>query len=162
MRSRKEMEPKKARIAIIITVITALLIIALSLCFLFDFNPFRKKGQAEKPTVSSAEETLAETQAPVVSAKPSIDDLKGCSDQLYYPKADSYLQEYQPMVTRSANRNVVFLQYKPEARKYYQDVIMEIENNTPVIAIAKENGYTLVLVKDGVAGWVLSQELELV
>ena len=64
------------------------------------------------------------------------------------------------MLTRAEKGDTVYVQYRPEKREYSRDVIIELDNNTPVTAIAKENGYTLVLVKEGLAGWVPTQDLE--
>ena len=42
-----------------------------------------------------------------------------------------------------------------------RDAIMKLKANTVVTALAKENGYTLVLVQEGVAGWIRTFELDL-
>lgn len=150
------MEPKKARLAIALTIIVALIIIGACLCLLLDFNPmdvFAEEEPTPEPTA---------TPAPVVEVKPvpGPADLKGCSDELYMPKAENYLNEYVPMITHSSESEKVYVQYRPEKREYSRDVIVELDNNSVVTAIAKENGYTLVLVQDGVAGWVITHELD--
>ena len=159
------MTPEKAKKAIIIVLITALIIISVCLCLLFDYNPFSKKDAAEEQPAASTEpaETAAAASPsppPSPAPVPSSKDLKGCSDDLYYPKAENYLPEYQSMITHASNGEKIYLQYKPEPWQYYRETIIELENNTPVTAIAKENGYTLVLVKEGVGGWVLTHQLE--
>ena len=144
------MKRKKAILKIAIILLVALIIIGVCLCLLFDYNPFRKEADPEL--------TPEPTETP--ARKPSADDLKGSSDSLYHPKPENYLPEYQNMLTRAEKGDTVYVQYRPEKREYSRDVIIELDNNTPVTAIAKENGYTLVLVKEGLAGWVPTQDLE--
>ena len=91
---------------------------------------------------------------------PGPDDLSGCSDKLYYPKSESYLSSYESMVVRPSSGDTVYLQYKPEKIQYTTDAIMKLKANTVVTALAKENGYTLVLVQEGVAGWIRTFELD--
>ena len=152
------MKPKKARTAIIITVVTALIIIAVCLCLLFSFNPlniFEGKAEPSK-NASAADAAPAVTEAP----SPSVNDLRGCSDKLYLPKAESYLKSYRYMITRASRDGAVNVLYKPEPKVVYDDVLLMVEDNTKVKAIAQENGYTLILLKEGVVGWVLTYELE--
>lgn len=155
------MEPKKARMAIAITVITALLIITVCLFMLFDFNPFSAFSSPEPEEETTTESTEA-PQAPAQpsSAVPGPADLKGCSNDLYYPSPENYLPEYVAMITNSEEADTVSLQYRPEKKEFSRHVIVEIPNNTPLIALAQENGYTLVLVTEGLGGWIVTQELD--
>lgn len=156
------MEPKKARLAIALTLIIALTIIAVCLCLLFDYNPFPadEPEESEAPIIVVEKEvTPAPTAEPEPTAVPGPSDLKGASNDLYAPKAESYLPEYVLMVTYNEG-GTVSLQYRPEKKEFSRHVIMELEHQTPVTAIAQENGYTLVLVKEGLAGWIISQELD--
>lgn len=162
------MEPKKARIAIALTIVIALAIISVCLCMLFDFKPFEGKDEEADSTASpaptmavtaTAEPTAEATPEP--SPVPGPSDLKGCSDDMYIPKSESYLPAYVDMMTYAEEEGgTVSLQYKPEKKEFSRHVIMELPHQTRVTAIAQENGYTLVLVKEGVAGWILTQELE--
>lgn len=160
------MKRKKAILKIAIILLVALIIIGVCLCLLFDYNPFRREADPEltpePETVTAAPTPAAATPEPTETParKPSADDLKGSSDSLYHPKPENYLPEYQNMLTRAEKGDTVYVQYRPEKREYSRDVIIELDNNTPVTAIAKENGYTLVLVKEGLAGWVPTQDLE--
>ena len=162
------MEPRKAKIAIIITVVVALLLLAVCLCALLNLGPFSKK--TPEPEVQ-AEETLppepspspTPTEEPAAAeepARPSAEDLKGCSNDLYHPKPESYLDSYVQMIARASKGDTVPLQYRPEKWEHYSDLVVRLENNTTVTAIAKENGYTLVLVKEGVAGWIPTYQLD--
>ena len=156
------MEPKKANLAIILTAVIALVMILLCLSLLMDWIPFSQKNIA---TSTSSENTtvvvVPSAPSPSPSVKrPSVEDLSGCSDKLQFPKEGSYLKNYETYAVQPESGQKTFLLYKPEKLKYTSDRIMDLEKDTVVTAIAKENGYTLVLVKDGVAGWVVTQELE--
>lgn len=159
------MEPRKAKTAILITVIVALLIILICLGLLFDVIPLAARENIDDLTAQEAtvteipEEEPEETPAPVIPT-PSASDLKGCSKDLYFPNSESFLAEYQSMIIHSSAGGSVALQYRPEAKERQADVIVLLDNNTPVTALAKENGYTLVLVKEGLAGWLLTYELD--
>ena len=159
------MEPKKVKRAITITVIVALILVLFCLCLLFDWFRF-PSDSAEQP-----EETVepVETQVPSVEPSmeptpepergPSAEDLNGCSEKLYHPKTENYLEQYETMVVRPNSGDSVYLQYRPEKIQYTTDAIMKLKENAVVTALAKENGYTLVLVQEGVAGWIRTYEL---
>lgn len=164
------MEPKKVKRAITITVVVALILILLCLCLFFDWIkiPPKSTEQPEEPPVSEepqppTEEAEPEPEPmpePEPEKTPGPDDLSGCSDKLYYPKSESYLGSYESMVVRPSSGDTVYLQYKPEKIQYTTDAIMKLKANTVVTALAKENGYTLVLVQEGVAGWIRTFELD--
>ena len=142
----------KGRIKAVLFLVVFLLVMAVAVNLLLDMDRERRE------VVHLPVDTPAATETP--ARKPSADDLKGSSDSLYHPKPENYLPEYQNMLTRAEKGDTVYVQYRPEKREYSRDVIIELDNNTPVTAIAKENGYTLVLVKEGLAGWVPTQDLE--
>jgi len=155
----KSMEPKKAKTAIIITVAAAVLILALCLCLLLDVPIFGKK--APEPTPIVTEEPTPKPTS--VTAKPSEADLAGTSEMLHHPAPENYLDSYRPMVTRTADSNVngqvlMLLNTKPWEFEY--EIVAKLDGNTRVTAIAQENGYTLVLYKEGVAGWIKTTELD--
>ena len=81
----KPMEPKKAKTAILITAIAAVLILALCLCVLFEVPVFGKKTEpAASPTPVAL--TAEPTKKPVEPArKPSEADLAGTSEMLQHP-----------------------------------------------------------------------------
>ena len=67
------------------------------------------------------------------------------------------------MITRTQNSNVngkvlMLLNTKPWEFEY--EIVMKLDGNTQVTALAQENGYTLVLYKEGVAGWVITTDLD--
>ena len=153
------MEPKKANRAILITAIVALLLVLLCLCFLFDWIP----QKAEEPKETTTEVTVVVTASPTptpAKKHPSVDDLKGSSDKLVYPKETSYLKDYETYTVKPESGKTTFLLYKPEKLKFTSDRILDLEIDTVVTAVAKENGYTLVLLQDGVAGWVQTFDLK--
>ena len=155
------MEPKKAKKAITITIIVAILLIALCLLFLFYVLPpeIQKDGGKKadpKETVIVDPPPSEETQ----DDGPSEADLRGCSENIYRPKESSYLDAYVSMNVHADTNTRVYLQYRPEKYEGSSDVIMKMENGTVVTALARENGYTLVKVQAGVAGWIESQYLE--
>ena len=159
----KPMEPKKAKTAILITVIAAVLILALCLCVLFEVPVFGKKTEpaaSPTPVVLTAEPT----KKPVEPArKPSEADLAGTSEMLQHPDPSNYLDSYRPMITRTQNSNVngkvlMLLNTKPWEFEY--EIVMKLDGNTQVTALAQENGYTLVLYKEGAAGWAITTDLD--
>ena len=178
------MEPEKAKRAIIITIVTAIILLAACVVILFSDQIFHR-NQPEKeipveevtktpePTVEiipTPVEEATETPEPTAEVSPIPDPtaepvpgpeaLKGCSDSLQYPKEESYLKSFVSMITRANNSNKVYLLYRPEKLVNSFDVMLTLDDGIPVTAIAKENGFTLVLLKDGVAGWIPTHDLE--
>lgn len=163
------MQPKTARAAIAITIITALLIIAVCVCMLMNYNPFlshTKQQEAEMPVENEAHTGEKDhpqvTVPPTPAPTPGPEDLKGASDNLYTPKPENYLSEYMEMIVYSDKNEPIYLLYRPEKKEFMKDVIIELEINTPVLGIAKENGFTLVVVDKGLAGWIPTQDLDVV
>ena len=160
------MEPKKAKRAILLTIIVAILLITLCLLFLFDVLPpnIQKNDGPEKPkvtpTATISPDPGGETPEPPEEEGPSETDLRGCSENIYRPKESSYLDAYVSMNVHADANTRVYLQYRPEKYEGSSDVIMKMEKGTVVTALARENGYTLVKVQAGVAGWIESQYLE--
>ena len=158
---------RKLKMAKIITLLVALLLIAACLLLLFDVIPVgRSKVQKTvASSTSSTSSTVVINQAPLPAKKnagPSAEDIKGASDKMQHPKADSYLPEYQEMKVTPQSGNKTYLQYKTEKIQYVSDAIMSLAKDTAVTALAQENGYTLVMVQEGVFGWVQSFELTLI
>ena len=178
------MEPKKARLAITVTVVVTILIVALCLFLLLSPTPALGGGSKNTTgTVSASEvvlqqpEVKEEEQQPdegdpafawFVWTKPNADDLKGCAEEMQRPKLSSYLDYYEIMVVNPEFVNekedeeieFAYLLYEPTKKLYSRHVILELPTGTPVLALAKENGYTLVLVQEGVGGWVRTDLLD--
>ena len=154
------MEPQKAKRAIIITAVIAVLLLAV--CVLLLLEPWNAKKTSPDPSPAVVTAVIVgDTPTPTQKDKgPGSHDLVGASDQLQYPKEDSYLDSYQSMTIHVANANYTSLTYRPEKWQHTVDGIMRIDNGTVVTALAQENGFTLVKVQDGVVGWVETQNLE--
>lgn len=177
------MEPKKARLAITMTAIAAVLVIAVCLFFLLGPELGSGKSTTKKPNAAVAPAAQVvqpkPTEAPkekvenpdfswVILEFPGPDNLKGAADELVKPKIDNYLSAYELMyvypefVDEDEDEEIEFayLLYAPEKKLYSRHVIIELPRYTPVLAIAKQNGYTLCLVQPGVVGWVRTELLE--
>ena len=162
------MEPNKAKrtIVFIICIATILVFLCLALLFHWIRLPWeKKKTEMPRETVYYVETyitpTPTEIPAPAPAPTPGPDDLKGTSNSLYHPKEESYLPHYETMIVNpQSGKSNVYLQLKPERIVNSTDALMKLNKNMIVTALAKENGYTLVLVQEGVAGWVKTQELE--
>ena len=159
MGPKKDMEPKKANRAIILTAVIALLLELICAGFLFDWFQFPvKQVQGSSSQTNVSIDLTLPTATP--KARPSANDLKGCSDKLVFPKESSYLASYETYSVKPEVGQKSYLLFKPEKLQFTSDRIMDLEKDTVVTAIAKENGYTMVKVQDGVAGWLPTQELQ--
>ncbi len=155
-----EQKLRKLKTAKIITLLVALLLIAVCLLLLFDVIPIGRSSVPKPGTSTTTDMTINPAPFPTRRTKgPSAEDLKGASDKMQRPKEDSYLSEYQEMTVTPQSGNKTYLQYKTEKIQYVSDAIMSLAKDTAVTALAQENGYTLVMVQEGVFGWVQSFEL---
>ena len=155
-----EQKLRKLKTAKIITLLVALLLIAVCLLLLFDVIPIVRSSVPKPRTSTPTDMTINPAPFPTRRTKgPSAEDLKGSSDKMQRPKEDSYLSEYQEMTVTPQSGNKTYLQYKTEKIQYVSDAIMSLAKDTAVTALAQENGYTLVMVQEGVFGWVQSFEL---
>ena len=179
--SGKIMEPKKARLAITITVIVAVLVIAVCLFFLLGpelgsskstykpMTPVAPVSQVVQPAPTSEPEDDDYDFSWVIYASPGPDNLKGAAEELQRPKIDNYLESYEKLYVYpefvdeekgDEEIDFAYLLYAPEKKLYSRHVIIELPKYTTVLGIAKQNGYTLVLVQPGVVGWVRTDLLE--
>ena len=85
---------------------------------------------------------------------PSEADLAGCDERLQFPS--SYLPDYETKVVKSHSGNGVYLRLEPTSLRIR---ICTIPDGTEVRVIAEENGYSLAIVDDGLAGWITSDRL---
>lgn len=144
-----------------VTAVVAVLLILLCMCFLFDWIPISKGGTTTTETNTNTTIIVApKPDATPNQPRPSVDDLKGSSDKLVYPKEESYMDEYLTYSIQPESGQKTYLLFKPEPLKFTSDRIMDLEKDTIVTGIAKENGFTLVKVQEGVVGWVPTQELQ--
>ena len=96
--------------------------------------------------------TPTATQPP--TSGPSEADLAGCDERLQFPS--SYLPDYETKVVKSHSGNGVYLRLAPTSLRIR---ICTIPDDTEVRVIAEENGYSLAIVADGLAGWITSDRL---
>lgn len=96
--------------------------------------------------------TPTATQPP--TSEPSEADLAGCDERLQFPS--SYLPDYETKVVKSHSGNGVYLRLAPTSLRIR---ICTIPDDTEVRVIAEENGYSLAIVADGLAGWITSDRL---
>ena len=87
---------------------------------------------------------------------PSSDDLRGCNSRIASPAWYSWLDSYETKYVKTNHGICAYLRYEPSADSDYYDYVYEKD---AVTVLARENGYSLVKVKDGVAGWVTSSVL---
>ena len=96
--------------------------------------------------------TPTATQPP--TSGPNEADLAGCDERLQFPS--SYLPDYETKVVKSHSGNGVYLRLAPTSLRIR---ICTIPDGTEVRVIAEENGYSLAIVDDGLAGWITSDRL---
>lgn len=118
--------------------------------------PTSTSAVLESPTPTPAP---AQTPTPAPSTQPpksvpSEADLAGCDERLQFPS--SYLRDYETKVVKSHSGNGVYLRLAPTSLRIR---ICTIPDDTEVRVIAEENGYSLAIVADGLAGWITSDRL---
>ena len=104
------------------------------------------------PAPAQTQTSAPSTQPP--KSVPSEADLAGCDERLQFPS--SYLPDYETKVVKSHSGNGVYLRLAPTSLRIR---ICTIPDDTEVRVIAEENGYSLAIVADGLAGWITSDRL---
>ena len=118
-----------------------------------------------EPTSESTPEPTSEpaskpTAKPASTGKkkktPGRSDLRGCDSRLVLPKPDTYFKEYKYKVVKSSKGRGIILRWGPfeEYVRHGKNYVDFLSDGTKVAGIAKRSGFTLVLLKDGRAGWV--------
>ena len=87
---------------------------------------------------------------------PGEDDLKGSSERLVHPNEESWLKDYETQYVKTKYGNLAYLRYEPEENSDHYDTVSERDQ---VTALARQNGYTLVITENGLSGWVTSKVL---
>ena len=87
---------------------------------------------------------------------PSSDDLKGCNSKVVSPAWYNWLDSYETKYVKTKHGVCAYLRYEPSSDSDYFDYVYEKDE---VTILARENGFSLVKVTDGVAGWVTSSVL---
>lgn len=99
---------------------------------------------------------ISNPQQRTLSGHPSENDLHGCNEWVQYPKAGNWLQNYETKYLKTKYGKCAYLRYSPTSDSDYYDYVYE---KARVIVLARENGFSLVKVNDGMAGWVTSSLL---
>ncbi len=86
---------------------------------------------------------------------PGPDDLRGCDKDVTYPNG-TWLPAYETKYVKTEHGNRAYLRYTPSKDSSYFGYVYERDE---VTVLARQNGFSLVKVSDGVAGWVTSSVL---
>lgn len=89
-------------------------------------------------------------------AAPGIKDIQGCNSGVMVPSEIYWLSQYEYKVIRTKRGVRAYLRYTPDLDDGYFDYVNE---GTPVVVLARQDGASLVKVKDGVIGWIGSELL---
>lgn len=92
----------------------------------------------------------------ILIGHPNVADLEGCNENLVHPDAENWLQGYETKYVKSTRGNCIYLRYGPSLD---YDYFKKINDNVEVTVLARQNGFSLVKVTDGVAGWARSELL---
>ena len=95
-------------------------------------------------------------QRQVSIGAPGPKDLQGCNEQVQYPKAGNWLQNYETKYLKTKYGKCAYLRYRPSSDSDYYDYVYE---RAKVTVLARENGFSLVRSNEGMAGWVTSSLL---
>lgn len=87
---------------------------------------------------------------------PGIEDMKGCYSGVLVPNDESWLPEYEYKVIRTKGGIRAYLRNDPILGDGHFSTVNE---GTEVIVLARQDGASLVKVKEGVVGWVGSELL---
>lgn len=151
------MKPEKAKRAIIITLIIAVL--AIAVCGFFLYRLYKPVPSGDVVSEETAELAEPEETIQEEASAPSHEDLAGCSDKLQYPKNSSYLKAYETATVRPQTGDTAVMLVRPQKQEWEADVISRLNRGQTVTVIARENGYSLVKISEGIAGWVITTDL---
>lgn len=100
--------------------------------------------------------SIPSTPSVVQDSSPGPDDLKGCNEQIQYPKSGNWLESYETKYLKTRYGLCAYLRYMPSDTSDHYDYVYE---RACVTVLARENGFSLVKINDGMAGWVTSSLL---
>ena len=103
------------------------------------------------------------TAAPRLSGKPGKKDMDGCDKGVVTPDKGSWLSKYEYRVvqgTKKSSKGIILRQAPSDhyIRNEY-NYLGVLYNGTEVAVLARQNGFSLVLVEPGHVGWVPSKGL---
>jgi len=87
---------------------------------------------------------------------PSIQDMAGCKSGVLVPNVESWLPDYETKYVRASRGRAAYLRYTPDLDDGYFDLVRE---GTEVTILARQDGASLAKIKDGVVGWIGSNQL---
>ena len=90
--------------------------------------------------------------------------LEGCDSRVQAPKSGSWLKKYEYKVVQGTKKSskAIYLRLRPEkdgAARGGGNHLNVLYNGTEVVVLARQDGYSLVLVEPGYVGWVISNGL---
>lgn len=114
---------------------------------------------ATTPPVISA--TLPPTPEPIEKPTTHKDEIVDCDDRVVYPDESSWLSEIESKYVRSEKGNCIILRWRLDEHFDYNgdNLLMRVPEGTLVEVLARQDGFSLIKVQDGVAGWVPSRLL---
>lgn len=88
-------------------------------------------------------------------------EMVGCDDRVVYPDDLSWLPEIESKYVRSKRGNCIILRWEPNEDYEYKgyNYLMKVNEGTLVTVLARQDGFSLIKVQDGVVGWVPSRLL---
>ena len=118
-------------------------------------------AEAASPGMPGAPDTAASS---VRRLKPGKKDMEGCDKRVQAPKSGSWLKDYEYKVVQGTKKNskAIYLRLRPEkdgAARGGGNHLGVVYNGTEVTVLARQNGYSLIKVKPGQVGWVISNGL---
>ena len=109
------------------------------------------------------EDELPTTTAPRLSGKPGKKDMEGCDEGVVTPDSGSWLKKYEYRVVKGTKKGSKGIIMRQAPSKHYirneYNYLGVLYNGTEVAVLARQNGYSLVLVEPGHVGWVPSKGL---
>ncbi len=88
--------------------------------------------------------------------QPGYDDLAGCDARVESPDWYNWLDSYETKYVKTKHGVRAYLRFEPSSDSDYYAYVYEKDQ---VTVLARQNGFSLVKVCDGTAGWVTSSVL---
>lgn len=88
-------------------------------------------------------------------------EMVGCDPRVVYPDDSSWLIEIESKYVRSKRGNCIVLRWEPNEDYEYKgyNYLMKVDEGILVSVLARQDGFSLIKVQDGVVGWVPSRLL---
>ena len=107
--------------------------------------------------------TAPTSRVPRLSGKPGTKDMAGCDEGVVTPESGSWLKAYEYKLvqgTKKASQGIILRQAPSDhyIRNQY-NYLGTLYNGTEVAVLARQGGYSLVMVEPGYVGWVPSKGL---